>query len=56
MFSYRFDVILPYKYFTWTGFGRVYIPYISPVATPLTGIKHLWPRQIAALFIIPYWV
>jgi len=30
MFNYRFDVILSHKKFTWTDFGRVYIPYIPP--------------------------
>jgi len=35
MFSYRLDVILSHKKFTGTDFGRVYIPYIPPVATPL---------------------
>jgi len=39
MFNYRFDVILPHKKFTWTDFGKVYIPY-TPVATPLATTWH----------------
>jgi len=40
MFTYRFDVIFIPQKFTWTDFGRVYIPYIPPVATPLEPTPH----------------
>ena len=39
MFNYRFDVILSHKKFTGTDFGRIYILYITPVATPLILIN-----------------
>jgi len=43
MFNYRLTSFLPHKKFAWTDFGRVYIPHIPPVATPLivTVIKFL---------------
>jgi len=39
---------LPHKKFTWTDFGRVYIPHIPPVATPLQLLSLLLshPRLI----------
>jgi len=40
MFNYRFYVILSHKKFTCIDFGRVYIPYIPPVATPLEPTPH----------------
>jgi len=39
MFSYRFRVIFPHKKFTWTDFGRVYLPIHTPVVTPAPEVK-----------------